>query len=148
MRWTLMTVMVCAHLITGCGGETESQVDATADGHASDAVNDLLEVDASSPDAGLTTDAMDEKQWPIVYNIVDGGGDSPSCYNDANIVQACCNGEPCRGFCVLDDDGSITCSCYGIPGGCIGENNINHIPNVCCSTVRGCESESYCNVSK
>ena len=121
MRRTVMVLAAAAFV--ACGGETHDGPDATTDGEA---------------DTGPgPTDAKAEKQWPIVYNIVDGGGDSPDCYYDGDIVRSCCNGEPCQGFCLLDDDGSIECSCYGIPGGCTGDYEGQPV-NLCCSTIRGC----------
>jgi hypothetical protein len=146
MRWSVATIiLVGVRVAAGCGGETDTH-DAGTDATTMDDAHH--EGDASSVDGFddvTPLDAAAEKEWPIVYNTVDGGGDSPSCYPDGDIVQACCNGQPCRGFCVGDEDGAIECNCYGIPDGCTGENAVNHIPNVCCSTVRGCVSASYCS---
>jgi len=136
MRWTLILCLLSVRLVQ-CGGATQSQPDATVDGSSTDALSDSY----SGP-----TDANTEKPWPIIYNIVDGGGDGADCYDDANVVQACCNGQQCRGFCVLDDDGAVECSCYGIGGGCTGENN--GTPNVCCSKYRGCIDLNGCTIQK
>ena len=122
MRRTVRLLEIATVLFVACGGQTHDVADATVDDAA---------VEAS-------TDAKTDKQWPIVYNIVDGGGDSPDCYYDANVVHTCCNGQPCRGFCVLDEDGSIECSCYGIAGGCTGDWDSGEPANVCCSQWRAC----------
>ena len=130
VKWLLFVV--------ACGGQTTSQPDATTDGPSSDAVDDQFAEDAG--------DAADEKQWPIAYNIVDGGGDEPYCYPDGDIVQACCNGQYCRGFCLGLADGAIECSCYGISGGCqdyYGDPD----PIGCCTTDRACEPVLWCDKS-
>jgi hypothetical protein len=139
MRWSVAAMLlVPLRVAAGCGGETDSWHDAatdatTAEGSAADASSGI----DGTADGG-PADATSEKQWPIVYNVVDGGGDSPSCYPDGNIVQACCNGQPCRGFCLGEPDDASECSCYGITGGCVGfSDQYNTIPNVCCSTIRG-----------
>ena len=121
MRGPVTLLKLTSAVFVACGEGTHEVPDATVDG----------EVEAS-------VDVKAEKQWPIDYDIVDGGGDSAECYTDGDIVRSCCNGQPCRGFCVLDD-GSIECSCYGIAGGCTGDYN-GQPANVCCSTVRGCTS--------
>jgi hypothetical protein len=123
-RAVTMLKVATAVLFLACGRETQDVPDATVD----------ATVDAEA--AETSTDAQSDKQWPIVYNIVDGGGDSPDCYYDGDIVHTCCNGQPCRGFCILDD-GSVECNCYGIPGGCTGDWE-GQPANLCCAKYRAC----------
>lgn len=120
IRWAVTLIEVLTVTFVACGGETHDPADATAD-------------------------ATSEKQWPIVYNIVDGGGDDPECYYDGDIVHTCCNGQPCRGFCVLDDDGSVGCSCYGIPGGCTGDWESGEPANICCARLHACVATDCVN---
>ena len=112
-------------------GQDENPGDASLDGDQ----GDVADADATLEAAA---DASLSDRQPPTYNIVDGGGDDPICYSTDQVVRSCCNGEPCRGFCVGESDGSVSCSCYGITGGC-WSSGLD-----CCERFRGCEDWQVC----
>ncbi len=102
-------LMSAVALLMACGreiGPPEAGVPTDASGGADDGSALDAQVDDAAADAG-----------PIVYDIVDGGGDEPFCHPDGDALQACCNGQFCSGFCIRGEAGVLECSCFGIPGG-------------------------------
>lgn len=126
IRDALMLALVAPLL--ACG-QDDGPGDASLDGdHGGDVTDGTLE---AAPDASLSD------RSPPTYNIVDGGGDDPMCYPMGYVQQACCNGQYCRGFCIGESDGSVSCSCYGIAGGCWSGSD-------CCSGAQGCLAWGVC----
>lgn len=113
-----------------CGGGTESDAPASAHDAATGVPIDA-QPDASSDARDRFDDVEDEQIAP---------GDAPAmtpCGPRAPGKFSCCNGLPCRGYCVdWADTGSPVCLCAMIDGGCTA-------PAICCGWS-SCVGEDWC----
>ena len=119
--------LLAALLALSACGQDEIAADASADSTLGGDV-----VDETTPDSASDASLFDRQ--PPTYNIVDGGGDDPACYRSyptSPVERACCNGQLCAGFCIGEGDGAVSCSCYGITGGCWPGTE-------CCDHGQGC----------
>ena len=122
----MRALKVALVFLIGCGP------DAAVDGGSDATVADAVPADAVA-DAGA-----DVPHEAIAYDVVDGGGDEPYCFDNGNVKQACCNGQACKGFCVVIEDGGVGCTCYGVPEGCGGLSSYYDASVQCCALQRGC----------
>ena len=135
----------------GCGsGADDGAGDASPDRTVSDA-----EVGEGGPDATVgdaSNDTSDAGKitpldaWFKGYNLVDGGTlpDGAGCGNTNwykfGIVETCCNGVVCEGFCEGLSDGGTRCNCFGIIDGCTSFGDAA----ACCFDSRGCGNRNLC----
>ena len=139
MRQRALTLGCIALAACGTSLATQEagvQEDASGDGEPTWPVPD------ASYDRALDLDSQLQERvdhWAS-YDLVDGGGDGPECRWHNSVIQSCCNGLACEGFCVRVGDGAVGCSCWGIAGGCA------EMPgSVCCNyPSQGCVYAPYC----
>jgi hypothetical protein len=75
-------------------------------------IEDISSVPIKSSDLHQAEPQPFAKQLPRVESI---GNCAPK---DTGGLMACVNSEPCRGFGVRDENGTIFCRCFGIRNGC------------------------------
>lgn len=146
----LLLTLALASGALGCGGTTavdrprsvdspdaSSAVDASVD--AAEPADVELASDGSHWDRTVWHDAWDYP-WDAGYQVIDEGRD---CGIPATTIRVplgwgvnCCNGEVCRGRCLLFDGWDRpACACSGLIGGCSARW-------MCCTDV--CSNDPTC----
>lgn len=120
--------------LAGCGRVDDGSERADT----SVSVQDSASPDSYEPDLAIP---QPDAARPDYGLVVDGDGpcapDAPATF----AVASCCNGVPCAGQCIREEDGGLSCACYRIKGGCTGSQ-------VCCRGDLACTTWSHCDRGK
>lgn len=101
---------IIAHLFVACGGPSRPDGDRDQQGRPIEAVSSV----PPNPQA-----LQQDRDVVAVQRLerVESVGDCAPRYKSGDFGM-CINGKPCRGIGVVDAAGVVSCTCYGVPGGC------------------------------